>query len=575
MPAFIHLPCPCGRTLRVREDQPGTSIRCWGCGRDVVVPFLKVGGRLAGAFTRAVVGSLMPDLFFRAFGCAFVLSLLLLTPYAGRWLGLAFALVMAVLYQDLIRFAGESPRGVPVGLYALHEKGWMKRWLFAVLAVSALFAPLFFRNWGHLLPGQRPFPIERTLMMMSFVGWLIIPLILLAANAHDRAGRLSPNQTLLILVKHPWATLTALLVLPIGFCLVELLLTLFAWYENLLPLLVRDLFPSRAQFNRIEIDKNSLFYFDLYMVDRPMDLLIENGLPDHFRAMSRGFFLTGTIPESLTYGNKIRVDPLQFQWSGELYLLARFIFSVLSLSAAGTVLAVQAYWLGLITSIGSSRPGPLPSGSSPAAASFQIADPDTASVEIRPPMAEPISALGSVAFTPPIPVHSSPALFPSVQTVFKPPAPSFDLVDASTAPAESNGAGMNAFVGGRSTILIVDDERAFAHAIGKILAARGFAVFVAADGAEGLRQAQTCKPDLIILDLLLPDRPGMEICQALRAQESTKDLPIVVASYKSGTEDEVGALSQGADDFIGKPYAVEVLIARIEKQLERRRVRTV
>ena len=74
-----------------------------------------------------------------------------------------------------------------------------------------------------------------------------------------------------------------------------------------------------------------------------------------------------------------------------------------------------------------------------------------------------------------------------------------------------------------------------------------------------------------MLDLLLPDRPGLDLCRDLRASAETRDMAIVVATYKSGAEDEILGLTQGADDYIAKPYVVEVLIARIEKQLRNRR----
>ena len=81
--------------------------------------------------------------------------------------------------------------------------------------------------------------------------------------------------------------------------------------------------------------------------------------------------------------------------------------------------------------------------------------------------------------------------------------------------------------------------------------------------------ALNSRPDLIVLDLLLPDRPGLELCHELRADPRTKAVPIIIATYKSG-DDEVAGLTQGADDYIAKPYVVEVLIARIQKQLRNR-----
>ena len=575
MPAFIHLPCPCGRTLRAGEDQAGSSIRCWGCGGEVVVPLPKVGDRLWGEFRRSLRNALRPGFFFLALGFGMVLSLLLSVPYAGRWLGLAFALIMAVLYQDAIRAAGEGRKGERVGFSSLIRNGWLVRWPLAALAVVALFAPVYFRNWGQLLPGARSLPIERTLMMFSFVMWLTVPLVLLAANAHDGAGRLDSSQAFLTMGNHPRAIFFALLVLPIGLCVIEFGLVLFAWYENVLPMYVCDLFPTPMKVLSDDGAKYLIFYYDLNSYERPIALVQENGIPDYIRAMRRGFFLSGTIPESVASGWNLRFEPEFFGLSRAGYFIARFLFSVLTLAATGTVLAVQSHWLGLIAAIGSVRPNSIAKDSGRVQRVKGIAPIERfsgAPDDIENPRITVESRHDSLPRSPvlpPIPSTNSHSIA-SPESI----TPLF-ILPASMTPIATNGVGITSFVAGRSTILIIDDERTFAHAIGKIIADRGFAVVVACDGEEGLRLAQTCRPDLIILDLLLPDRPGMEICQVLRTQEATREIPIIVASYKSGTEDEIGALSQGADDFIGKPYAIEVLIARIEKQLARRRVRTV
>ena len=574
MPAFIHLPCSCGRTVRAKADQAGTAVKCWGCGTQIVVPMPRVAGRLFEAFSASLRTSLGLETLFKALGIAFLLALGLTIPYAGRWLGLVFALMMAVLYQDLIRAAGEGKTGEPVGLGSLFRKDCLLRWLLGVLAIVALFAPLYFRNWGHLLPGRRTVPIERTLMFVSFISWLIVPLILLAFNAHDGAGRLRSKPTLAILIYHPWATLSSLLIFPAGLLVVEWFLVIFSWYENLLPVFVGDLFPTPLIAFNPDGAPHLVFYYDLFSFERTAIVMMENAFPDYLRAVRHGFFLTGTLPESLATGFRSRIEPELFYWSKTGYFIARFIFAILTLAATGTLLAIQARWLGLITGIGSSRPSLAHSDSHKMIVIPEEASPSQSLIPIEHATRSHDSSAVSVQ-------RSSPEAFPAgvipSATSLAPRSASVPLIAVSypVVPVESNGASMTSFVAGRSTILIIDDELTFAHAIGKILADRGFAVVVAGDGNEGLRLSRTCHPDLIILDLLLPDHSGMEICQQLRAQEATRETPIVVASYKSGAEDEIGALAHGADDFLGKPYAVEVLIARVEKQLQRRKLRTV
>jgi DNA-binding response OmpR family regulator len=135
-------------------------------------------------------------------------------------------------------------------------------------------------------------------------------------------------------------------------------------------------------------------------------------------------------------------------------------------------------------------------------------------------------------------------------------------------PGRGIGAGV-----GQHTILVIDDELPFAKALGRILAERGFTVLIAGTAQDGIYLARLGRPDLVLLDLLLPDMLGTDVCRELLGNPQTRDIPIVMVSYRSGNEDEVAALENGADDFLTKPYAVEVLIARIRKQLQRREAR--
>jgi DNA-binding response OmpR family regulator len=135
---------------------------------------------------------------------------------------------------------------------------------------------------------------------------------------------------------------------------------------------------------------------------------------------------------------------------------------------------------------------------------------------------------------------------------------------AASAAAEAAAKG-----GRRWSVLIIDDELAFNEALGRILTERGFNVHTASSAYEGLGLAIAAKPNLILLDLLLPDRSGLEVCRLLREQPATRAIPILMLSNRGGTDDEVAGLNQGADDYLAKPYIVEVLLARIRKQLER------
>lgn len=116
-------------------------------------------------------------------------------------------------------------------------------------------------------------------------------------------------------------------------------------------------------------------------------------------------------------------------------------------------------------------------------------------------------------------------------------------------------------------ILIIEDEPDMARGLQFNLEARGFEVILAGDGDAGYRAAITERPDLVLLDVMLPKRDGYDVCRALRKAEPT--LPIVILTAKGQEEDVVLGLKLGADDYVKKPFGVAELVARIETVLRR------
>lgn len=119
-------------------------------------------------------------------------------------------------------------------------------------------------------------------------------------------------------------------------------------------------------------------------------------------------------------------------------------------------------------------------------------------------------------------------------------------------------------------ILVIEDERALVEVLAVNLEREGFEVLLAYDGQDGLRQAQLKLPDLIVLDLMLPVKPGMEVCRELRNGPRTRDIPIVMVTAKAEESDQLVGFAMGADDYVTKPYSVKVLIERIKKELRKR-----
>src|SRR4030043_27995 len=114
-------------------------------------------------------------------------------------------------------------------------------------------------------------------------------------------------------------------------------------------------------------------------------------------------------------------------------------------------------------------------------------------------------------------------------------------------------------------ILVIDDEAQILRALRTILTAKQFKVSVASRGEEGLALAAAQPPDLIILDLSLPDIDGIEVCERLR--EWTQ-VPIIVLSVRDSERDKVNALDKGADDYLTKPFGIEELLARVRVALK-------
>ncbi len=119
---------------------------------------------------------------------------------------------------------------------------------------------------------------------------------------------------------------------------------------------------------------------------------------------------------------------------------------------------------------------------------------------------------------------------------------------------------------GKASVLVVDDEHKIRDVVRTYLEHDGYAVFVAATGEEALESAQRLEPDLVVLDLMLPDLPGEEVARSLRA---ISDVPIIMLTAKASEDDRVSGLHLGADDYLAKPFSPRELVARVEAVLRR------
>ena len=118
-------------------------------------------------------------------------------------------------------------------------------------------------------------------------------------------------------------------------------------------------------------------------------------------------------------------------------------------------------------------------------------------------------------------------------------------------------------------VLVVEDEEDILEVIRYNLEQEGYEVISCMDGLEGLEQARKLKPDLVLLDIMLPGMDGVEVCRNLKEGDSTRRIPIIMVTAKGEEIDVVLGLGVGADDYIPKPFKVRELVARVKALLRR------
>jgi len=125
------------------------------------------------------------------------------------------------------------------------------------------------------------------------------------------------------------------------------------------------------------------------------------------------------------------------------------------------------------------------------------------------------------------------------------------------------------------TVLLVEDEPAQREVLGYNLEADGFRVLTAVNGEEALMMVAEAPPDIIVLDWMMPNVSGIEVCRQLKTRSETRGIPIIMLSARSEEVDRVRGLETGADDYVIKPYSLIELMARVRAQLRRTRPATI
>jgi two-component system phosphate regulon response regulator PhoB len=118
-------------------------------------------------------------------------------------------------------------------------------------------------------------------------------------------------------------------------------------------------------------------------------------------------------------------------------------------------------------------------------------------------------------------------------------------------------------------VLVVEDEEAISHLLAYNLEREGFRVATAPDGEEALIKVEESRPDLVLLDWMLPSVSGIELCRQLRTRNETREIPIIMLTARGEEEDRVRGLDVGADDYVTKPFSMSELVARMKAVLRR------
>jgi len=121
----------------------------------------------------------------------------------------------------------------------------------------------------------------------------------------------------------------------------------------------------------------------------------------------------------------------------------------------------------------------------------------------------------------------------------------------------------------RPTVLVVEDEPALATMLRYNLEKQGFKVDEAADGQEALTRIAEAQPDLVLLDWMLPTLSGIEVCRQIRRKPATRDLPVIMLTARAEDQDAVRGLNTGVDDYVTKPFNMDMLLARMRALLRR------
>ena len=121
----------------------------------------------------------------------------------------------------------------------------------------------------------------------------------------------------------------------------------------------------------------------------------------------------------------------------------------------------------------------------------------------------------------------------------------------------------------KNRILLVDDEPDIVETVSFMLQSHNYLVSVASGGQEGMEKAKNEQPDLLLLDIMMPDIDGYDVCMKLKSEDETKDIPIIMLTAKGESEAVLRSHRLGADDYVVKPFSLPTLLSKMKKFLDK------
>jgi len=338
---FLSVVCPCGRGLRAPIEMAGHEISCWECHRMVLVPIPRSRERAYRVITDGIREIYDARWFFAVLLFAALLTGVLCLKGVGIPLGVLVLFIGLLGYGELIRQCGIDVWDFddwkePVNL--------VLRVGIALAFALSLAAPLLLSPGGLGAP-----PRFSTLgVILGLIGAFVLPLATFLVYARDEVGPLGWRRGSHVILSYPFATILALMLIPIGIVAAELTVIVMTSWQGMFPFLILDLYPGSEYFaEQYKIPKFGNYTKSVLPDGRFFNL--------YFRRLHQGFTYVAILPASLSRRTNVMASPWTLDLDDADYLKYRAIYTQVSTMVLVAFLTLQSRWLGAISTLESKR----------------------------------------------------------------------------------------------------------------------------------------------------------------------------------------------------------------------------